>query len=234
MRTKHKNVAYFDQLLAELQQKAAQEKAAHKELLAGRDVVVPGFEFVLSINLVAQVRARYSRGDKLADITSLYPEIADRFIKSWNPDDVVYTQLFDVLTLGVLLNAPAEIFTRIGQLVDKAKLRDYLVDYFLAWRQPRPLHPKLKWQTHRPYNGLRQVTELPPAEAQARLREYLEKDWYLKSNDDIAYNAHSQNTNAFLGYWSFGAGAVAKIMGLDDAALADSEYYPYDLVHQTT
>ncbi|RZK23327.1 MAG: DUF1911 domain-containing protein [Hymenobacter sp.] len=231
MRTSYKTSAYFDQLLAQAQQKASHEKASQQTALAGRELVVPGFELTLSTNLILQLFIRYSRGDSLPAIAGLYPEIADRFLKSWNPRNVLYTHLFDVLTLGVLLEAPAETFARIGQLVDQARLRDYLVDYFLNWRQPRPLHPTLRWQGQRAYNGLRQLTELSPPAAQAQMPTYLAKDWYTKANTYISYNSHLATDNSFSGYWSFGAGAVSKIMHLDDAAWATSEYYPYDLVH---
>ncbi|MDD7379168.1 MAG: DUF1911 domain-containing protein [Lachnospiraceae bacterium] len=36
---------------------------------------------------------------------------------------------------------------------------------------------------------------------------------------------------AYYGYWSFEAGAIAKILNLDDSSLKDVPYYPYDLVH---
>ena len=35
----------------------------------------------------------------------------------------------------------------------------------------------------------------------------------------------------YYGYWSFEAGAIAKILNLDDSNLKDVPYYPYDLVH---
>ncbi|RZK31303.1 MAG: DUF1911 domain-containing protein [Hymenobacter sp.] len=231
MRTSYLDIVYFDRAIAKLEQAYTDEKTACETLVAGRDLVVPIGEFALCNNLIQQLTIRYSRGDEMAAIAGLYPEIADHFTKSWNPVNVVYTQLFNVLALGVLLEAPAETFAHIGQLVDQARLRDYLVDYFLNWLQPRPIHPKLRWQAHRPYNGLRQLTELPPEAAQAQMATYFAKDWYTKSNTDIIYNSHLAADDAFAGYWSFGAGAVSKILKLDDATWAASEYYPYDMVH---
>ena len=35
----------------------------------------------------------------------------------------------------------------------------------------------------------------------------------------------------YYGYWSFEAGAIAKILNLDDSNLKNVPYYPYDLVH---
>ena len=35
----------------------------------------------------------------------------------------------------------------------------------------------------------------------------------------------------YCGYWSFEAGAIVKLLGIDDTILKDMKYYPYDLVH---
>ena len=42
---------------------------------------------------------------------------------------------------------------------------------------------------------------------------------------------HKSDRDLYYGYWSFDAGAIAKILELDDTALKDVSYYPYDLVH---
>lgn len=55
------------------------------------------------------------------------------------------------------------------------------------------------------------------------------KDWY---NEDCGcYETHKSKQNIYYGYWSFEAGAIAKILNLDDSRLKDVPYYPYDLVH---
>jgi hypothetical protein len=45
------------------------------------------------------------------------------------------------------------------------------------------------------------------------------------------YDSHKSSKNDYYGYWSFEAGAIAKILNLDDSSLKDVAYYPYDLVH---
>ena len=45
------------------------------------------------------------------------------------------------------------------------------------------------------------------------------------------YDIHKAKEKLYYGYWSFEAGAIAKILNLDDSNLKDVPYYPYDLVH---
>ena len=61
------------------------------------------------------------------------------------------------------------------------------------------------------------------------LEKYLKEDWYNKEYE--CYGAHKSSQNIYYGYWSFEAGAIAKILNLDDSNLKNVQYYPYDLVH---
>ena len=54
-------------------------------------------------------------------------------------------------------------------------------------------------------------------------------EWY---NEDCGcYEAHKSKQNIYYGYWSFEAGAIAKILKINDTQLRDTQYYPYDMVH---
>ena len=61
------------------------------------------------------------------------------------------------------------------------------------------------------------------------LKKYLTSEWY--NGDCGSYEAHKSKHNIYYGYWSFEAGAIAKILNLDDTSLKNVPYYPYDLVH---
>ena len=61
------------------------------------------------------------------------------------------------------------------------------------------------------------------------LEKYLKEEWYNK--DCEVFEAHKSTQRIYYGYWCFEAGAVAKILHLDDSSLKDVPYYPYDLVH---
>lgn len=73
------------------------------------------------------------------------------------------------------------------------------------------------------------LVEKVAADAVERLKDYLDNQWYGIHKECAWYGSHK--TELYYGYWSFEAGAVVKILGLDDAALRDQKYYPYDLVH---
>lgn len=60
------------------------------------------------------------------------------------------------------------------------------------------------------------------------LQEYLSR-WYRE--DCGCYEAHKSSQKIYYGYWSFEAGAVAKILQIDDTGMEQMPYYPYDLVH---
>ena len=64
-----------------------------------------------------------------------------------------------------------------------------------------------------------------------KLKEYLEKYWYVGHKNMGWYDIHKAKEKLYYGYWSFEAGAIAKILNLDDSNLKDMPYYPYDLVH---
>lgn len=61
------------------------------------------------------------------------------------------------------------------------------------------------------------------------LKKYLSHDWY--NRDCGCYEAHKSKQNIYYGYWSFEAGAISRILSLDDSSLKDVPYYPYDIVH---
>ena len=65
--------------------------------------------------------------------------------------------------------------------------------------------------------------------ASGLLEEYIEKKW-LEGHSKLGWkNIHKQG--GYIGLWSYEAGAVAKMLGLDDSKLINSNHYPYDLVH---
>ena len=73
-----------------------------------------------------------------------------------------------------------------------------------------------------------------PNEREELLIRYIKKDWYRVHAGMDWYNSHKKlDKMLYKGYWSFEAGAIAKILNIDDSRLKDTKYYPYDLVHFT-
>ncbi|MFV0381508.1 MAG: PoNe immunity protein domain-containing protein [Breznakia sp.] len=55
--------------------------------------------------------------------------------------------------------------------------------------------------------------------------------WYKLHEDSAWYDSHKSKENIYTGYWSYEAGAIVKILNLNDEELKQQQYYPYDLVH---
>ena len=62
------------------------------------------------------------------------------------------------------------------------------------------------------------------------VKEKVMEKWYEIHRECAWYDSHKSSKNVYYGYWSFEAGAIAKILNLDDSSLKDVPYYPYDLV----
>lgn len=80
------------------------------------------------------------------------------------------------------------------------------------------------------YECLKQILDNDEIIACEALKEYLQEKWYEIHRECAWYDSHKSSKNVYYGYWSFEAGAIAKILNLDDSSLKDVPYYPYDLV----
>ena len=72
---------------------------------------------------------------------------------------------------------------------------------------------------------------LPEAATCSHILMMPQKYWYVGHKNMGWYDIHKAKEKLYYGYWSFEAGAIAKILNLDDSNLKDVQYYPYDLVH---
>lgn len=64
-------------------------------------------------------------------------------------------------------------------------------------------------------------------ELENQLKAYLKK-WYVRSRSVSWYNAHTrEDINAYFGYWSCEAAAVAKVRGIELTGTTFGEYFPY-------
>lgn len=83
------------------------------------------------------------------------------------------------------------------------------------------------------YRPLLQILQASAAsnktEAQQHLETYL-KNWYKGMKGCYWYDRHKGKFATHFGYWSFEAGMVTLLCGLDDSSYRDMLYYPKDLV----
>lgn len=69
--------------------------------------------------------------------------------------------------------------------------------------------------------------------ASGDLEAYVRQHWYRSNRGAPWWGSHNRNGEpvGYIGYWCFQAAAVARICGVDDSALKEHKYYPYDLAH---
>ena len=65
-----------------------------------------------------------------------------------------------------------------------------------------------------------------------QIEEYTEKR-YINGHANCGWKTFHKEAG-YVGLWSHEAGAVSKLLDLDDTKLVNSIHYPYDMVHFTT
>ncbi|MXO33848.1 DUF1911 domain-containing protein [Apibacter sp. B3889] len=176
--------------------------------------------------------AKYSMGQPISSIIEEYKITVSYMEKGWKAISG-YIFMVWILSIGIMLEAEPDIFDKLKSLVERDRLNDYLVDFFLQnctqWSKQTT-----KFEFPRPYKATQDIISLAQTDKAAaleRLKKYLQKEWYKGHSDTGWHDDHKSKWNVHTGYWSFESGALVKILGLDDSTLKDQQYYPYDMVH---
>ncbi|MCX8744371.1 DUF1911 domain-containing protein [Snodgrassella sp. B3882] len=176
--------------------------------------------------------AKYSMGQPISSIIEEYKITVSYMEKGWKAISG-YIEMVWMLSIGIMLEAEADIFEKLKSLVERDHLNDYLVDFLLQnstqWSKQTP-----KFKFPRPYKATQDIISLAQTDKTAaveRLKKYLQKEWYKGHSDTGWHDDHKSKWKVHTGYWSFESGALVKILGLDDTPLKDQPYYPYDMVH---
>lgn len=176
-----------------------------------------------------EINLLYSLGEDLATIEEVYKKLLLYYSKMWDRK-YGYIELIKVLSLAVLFEVDrSDIFELEKKLISE-KFDDYLVN-FLIQKIDSTWERKGEEFEFKVYDCLKQILEKDREIACEELKEYLLEKWYEIHRECAWYDSHKSNKNVYCGYWSFEAGAIAKILNLDDSSLKDVPYYPYDLVH---
>ena len=119
--------------------------------------------------------------------------------------------------------------------IDDANVDDILLDYLITAYGLKRKRVSTEYYKEKPYREMMEIVSVAKSDkkkASDMLFDYTEKHW-LKAHSDIDWPRLSKDDD-YCGFWSFEAGAVAKILNLDDSKLVNSDFYPYDLVHYKT
>ena len=173
--------------------------------------------------------ATYTAGYSIEIFKCEYIKYVKSLQLSWQGNSG-YEQIVWALSIGILLDIEDDVFNQLVNLVKKDAPKDYLIDYLIQYRRPE-WKIRLNYNFPKPYGFTRKIIEEEDSEQALKLlKEYLAKKWYQGSRDTGWYNLHKTNKRSYYGYWSFEAGALCKIKGLDYKLLEGVSYFPYDLV----
>ena len=191
------------------------------ETPAGR---IPAVKSVLIDIKTDIIIGKYSRGDDLAPMKDEYTEVFKEWLPLFSTES--YNVLLRMISLGILFGIDDELLDKASELTAQAGFKDWLISFLLQGRKDSEKISTDKFLFKKKY--------LPPLKSFVEnkniddMKLYLSK-WY--NTNCGYYGAHKSTEKLYCGYWSFEAGAVAKILGIDDEQIKDAKYYPYDLVH---
>lgn len=133
-----------------------------------------------------------------------------------------------IISLGVLLN-DAQSLSYIKKRFQQTGEKKWLFDFLLNNGEKPNYLP-----TEGPFRRLKFYLRLCDAlkndkDATSAISDYL-SDWYRCQSYEYWYGNDKSDCDTYFGYWSFEAGALAAILGVDPERLKDKKYFPKDLV----
>ena len=177
-----------------------------------------------------KIKAQYSYGVSVNEIRPTIEKYVYNELSTWK-SEFGFRALLDSLSLSVLVGISEECLCLAKCLINDSGVEDVIIDNFLhyfdeSWeiKFSRVMYPKL-------YSLLEEIFDVNSTKSKKEvLRDYSEA-WYELNENSSWYDTHLSAKNSYVGYWCFEAGAIAKILKIDDNDLEETKYYPYDLVH---
>lgn len=185
--------------------------------------------------------AKYCLGISIEEIKEDFNNLLDIWLNGYLIDPAAddstygpYSRNIMLVSLCVLLDVDTVKLDAVKQRLKEEKINDWLFNYFLYNKTMRPEEIKGKLYWPKDYGELKEIVFLDKNQRKELLELFVTKKWYRRQSSCGWWGSHKQDESKFLyhGYWAFEAAALAKILSIDDSALKDFKYYPYDLVHQ--
>lgn len=224
MRAPIKDAAYYEAYLALNARRLARFQAQLDTLEHSHVTGRRGCAAFIAGLCHSRICALYSSGADICEIAAVYPSYVAHLVQAVMPPEG-YFDVVDAISLGVLLDAKDSL-PGLKQIVQQTNMGNMLTDTLLhSMDNTWPIttsHDRCPWFV--------QFSGCAAAEREACLQQYLAGIWYQDHRDASWYDSHKSSANTYAGYWSFEAGAIAKIYGVQDSR--EWPYYPYDLVHE--
>ncbi|NIG57589.1 PoNe immunity protein domain-containing protein [Chitinophaga sp. Cy-1792] len=233
-RAQLKNAKYFETALKERDATIAQDIQT-REMMIAQGKAAPYHDWALGVDYLNKFTTLYSMGTPIDQCYGVFIQAADWYAKGWEEDSAA-ADMLEMISIGYLLQIPDDQFKGIVQYIAQSDAGsdypdwqpDAILWFIIHGRLAEGPHPEGLLAPEL-YQSLLAITRMNKEDAAAAMKQYLE-NWYDLHRSDPWYDSHKRD-HAYSGYWSWEAGAITKIMGLDDSSYKDNPYYPYDLVH---
>lgn len=169
--------------------------------------------------------AGYSRGDDLDILQKEYSTLLEEWKNVFVGD--FYNKGLRMFSLGVLFRTDKKILKDYFEMYKTSGNDDWLYEFLVS----DGLHPESitsNLQFPAAYEKLKSTILSGEANSED-IKAYL-NGWYKNHRSCGWYDSHKSKQMTYHGYWSFEAGAVAKLLQIDDSALREDSFYPFDLV----
>ena len=232
MRDRMKDEHYFNSIISKEKKSIVMFENAVKTTILSKGELDRGTRNGYSILINSydkEINLMYSIGEELEEIKSVYKKLLFYYSKMWNRQ-YGYIELIKVLSLAVLFEIDKSEICELEEKLLYEEFDDYLANVLIKRIDSTWNMCGVNFEFNI-YDCLKQLLENEKDVACENLKSYLQKEWYEIHRECAWYDSHKSKNNVYYGYWSFEAGAIAKILNINDENLKNTPYYPYDLVH---
>lgn len=195
------------------------------------------YELFTTQILIAQ--SKYSVGDSLLEVADeiriMINYLTNSFQQNFDYSKGGGIGLFEIteaIGMGIIANCNKELQRLSDQLLQVDFIDSVLGNLLESFDYPVNSNNNIPGSKSKFYLFLNSLSSLPKTSAEEKIKEFLEKQYYTKSNLDEAFNSHKKEQGyIYSGYWSWETAAIAKLKELDDSSFKDNPYYPYEMVH---
>jgi len=180
---------------------------------------------------IEAVRLRYSLGDPLDELEQRFrAAMATLFEHNAKQATGGHQLSFELVGMAHLFGCDdlAPDFLDLWSItLTTGGRKSYLLGQTRSWG---PNDPPTHKHEQRIRDLIDTVIDHPDRGADA-IETHVRKHWYNSWRAQGNWGTHHGNCNGYIGYWAFDIAAIAHKNQVDDSALKDHKYYPYDLAH---
>ena len=222
---------WIEENILKLQQLEQDKKNNIQRFSGTNDEIIYNYTNDNIRNYLNLINASYSYGLECREIDEYYQKSLEYF-EAVGTKFGLYIEFIQYFALGLILEMPKDRMQKIVDTADKNEYNDILFDFYAESYGLKRKFKSTEMLREVPYKGILEIAGLAKKDrqkAEKKLSEYILKKWIKGHADEGWPSVHKKKW--YIGLWSFDAGLLAKIFGLDDSALKDNNHYPYDLVH---